>query len=58
MVSHLRRRRRAAMRSARRLWTGGHEDGDEARELREAADAKDKLDAVIGEFKQANTRRG
>jgi hypothetical protein len=27
-------------------------------ELREAADAKDKLDAVIGEFKQANTRRG
>ena len=27
-------------------------------ELREAADAKDKLDAVIGEFKHANTRRG
>jgi hypothetical protein len=27
-------------------------------ELREAADAKDKLDAVVGEFKQANTRRG
>ena len=27
-------------------------------ELREAADAKDKLDAVIGEFKQASTRRG
>jgi hypothetical protein len=26
-------------------------------ELREAADAKDKLDAVIGEFKQAHTRR-
>jgi hypothetical protein len=26
-------------------------------ELHEAADAKDKLDAVIGEFKQANTRR-
>jgi hypothetical protein len=26
-------------------------------DLREAADAKDKLDAVIGEFKQANTRR-
>jgi hypothetical protein len=26
-------------------------------ELREAADAKDKLDAVIGEFKQASTRR-
>jgi hypothetical protein len=26
-------------------------------ELREAADAKDKLDAVIGELKQANTRR-
>jgi hypothetical protein len=27
-------------------------------DLREAADAKDKLDAVIGEFKSANTRRG
>lgn len=27
-------------------------------ELRDAADAKDRLDAVIGEFKQANTRRG
>ena len=27
-------------------------------DLREAADAKDKLDAVIGEFKNANTRRG
>jgi hypothetical protein len=27
-------------------------------ELREAADAKDKLDAVIGEFKQASPRRG
>jgi hypothetical protein len=26
-------------------------------ELREAADAKDKLDAVIGELKQAHTRR-
>ncbi len=26
-------------------------------ELRVAADAKDKLDAGIGEFKQANTRR-
>jgi hypothetical protein len=26
-------------------------------ELREAADAKDKLDAVIEEFKQAHTRR-
>ena len=26
-------------------------------ELREAADAKDKLDAVIGEFKQASSRR-
>lgn len=26
-------------------------------EYRDAADAKDKLDAVIGEFKHANTRR-